>query len=118
MTTITEARVEQAALDWLAELGWQVAHGVDITGAAPAALRDDVSQVVLDAPLRDAPAHACAVWFAACYECTATRPTSRKKRLRPRLSRLRCCRKGALILYNHAQTLSEDDVDFSMEVKE
>ena len=118
MTTITEARVEQAAFDWLAELGWQVAHGVDITGDAPAALRDDVSLVVLDAPLRAAPARTCAVWFAACCESTATRPTNRKKRLGRRLSRLNCCRKGALILYNHAQTLSEDDVDFSMEVKE
>ena len=113
MTTITEARVEQAAFDWLAELGWQVAPGVDISGDAPAALRDDVSQVVLDVPLRDAPARTC----AACCEGTATRPTSRRKRLGWCLSRLRCCRKGALILYNHAQTLSEDDVDFSMEVK-
>ena len=27
MTTITEADVEAAALDWLSSLGWQVAHG-------------------------------------------------------------------------------------------
>ena len=27
MTTITEADVEAAALDWLSGLGWQVAHG-------------------------------------------------------------------------------------------
>ena len=54
MTTITESDVEQAALDWLVELGWQVAQGVDITGDVPGALRDDVSQVVLDAPLCDA----------------------------------------------------------------
>ena len=27
MTTITEAEVEQAALEWLAGLGWQTARG-------------------------------------------------------------------------------------------
>ena len=54
MTTLTESDVEQAALEWLAELGWQVAQGVDITGDVPGALRDDLSQVVLTAPLRDA----------------------------------------------------------------
>ena len=54
VTTITEAHVEQAALDWLADLGWQVERGVDITGDAPGALRDSVSDVVLDAALRDA----------------------------------------------------------------
>ena len=30
MTTFTEADVEQAALDWLSGLGWDVAHGPDI----------------------------------------------------------------------------------------
>ena len=54
MTTLTESDVEQAALDWLAELGWKVANGVDITGDVSGALRDSLSQVVLDAPLRDA----------------------------------------------------------------
>ena len=54
MTTLTESDVEQTALDWLAELGWQVACGVDISGDVPGALRDNPSQVVLDAPLRDA----------------------------------------------------------------
>ena len=53
MTTLTESDVEQAALDWLVELGWQVAQGVDITGDVPGALRDNLTQVVLDAPLRD-----------------------------------------------------------------
>lgn len=57
MTTLTESDVEQAALDWLEELGWRVAHGVDITGDVPGALRNSLSQVVLDAPLRAALAH-------------------------------------------------------------
>ena len=30
MTTINEADVGAAALNWLAALGWQVAHGPDV----------------------------------------------------------------------------------------
>ena len=30
MTILTEGDVEEAALAWLAGLGWQVAHGPDI----------------------------------------------------------------------------------------
>ena len=54
MTTLTEADVEQAALDWLAALGWQVAHGPDIAPDSPGAERDDYGQVVLESRLRDA----------------------------------------------------------------
>ena len=54
MTTITEADVEQAALDWLAGLGWAVAHGPDIAPDTPNAERDDYGQVVLERRLRDA----------------------------------------------------------------
>ena len=54
MTTITEADVEQIALDWLRELGWQVAHGPDIAPDTPNAERDDYGQVVLERRLRDA----------------------------------------------------------------
>ena len=56
MTTITEAEVEQAALEWLAGLGWQVAHGPDIAPNTPNAERDDYGQVVLERRLRAAPA--------------------------------------------------------------
>ena len=35
MTTLTEAEVEQAALDWLSCLGWAVAHGPDIAPEMP-----------------------------------------------------------------------------------
>ena len=41
MTTITEADVEQVALDWLSGLGWQVTHGPDIAPDASNAERDD-----------------------------------------------------------------------------
>ena len=54
MTTITEADVEQAALDWLSGLGWQVAHGPDIAPDTPNAERDDYGQVTLERRLRDA----------------------------------------------------------------
>ena len=39
MTTLTEADVEQAALDWLATQGWRVAHRQDIAPGTPAAER-------------------------------------------------------------------------------
>ena len=54
MTTITEADVEQATLDWLAALGWQVAHGPDIgtDGAYPE--RGEYGQVALERRLSDA----------------------------------------------------------------
>ena len=54
MTTITEAEVEQAALDWLKGLGWQVARGPDIAPETPIAERTDYGQVVLERRLRDA----------------------------------------------------------------
>ena len=54
MTTLTEADVEQAALDWQAALGWQIGHGPDIAPDTPGAERDDYGQVVLKRRLRDA----------------------------------------------------------------
>ena len=54
MTTITEADVEQAALDWLSDLGWQVAHGPDIAPDTPNSERGDYVQVVLEQRQRDA----------------------------------------------------------------
>ena len=54
MTTLTEAVVEQVALEWLGTLGWQVAHGPDIAPDALNAERDDYGQVVLERRLRDA----------------------------------------------------------------
>lgn len=53
MATLTEADVEAATLDWLAALGWQVAHGSDVAPDAPDAERDDYGQVVLEERLRE-----------------------------------------------------------------
>ena len=53
MTTLTEADVEEAALDWLATIGWDVAHGSDIAPDAPGVERDGYSKVVLERRLRD-----------------------------------------------------------------
>ena len=55
MTTLTEADVEDAALEWLAALGWQTAHGPDIGPGAPAEERASYGSVVLERRLRDAP---------------------------------------------------------------
>ena len=54
MTTFNESTVEAAALEWLASLGWQTAHGPDISPDAPDAERNDYGQVVLERRLRDA----------------------------------------------------------------
>ena len=54
MTTLTEADVEQAALAWLTDLGWQVSRGADVAPDALGAERSDCGQVVLERRLRDA----------------------------------------------------------------
>ena len=54
MTTLTEADVEDAALEWLAALGWQTAHGPDIGPGAPGEERADYGAVVLERRLQDA----------------------------------------------------------------
>ncbi len=54
MTTLTEADVEEVALEWLSDLGWQVAHGPDIAPDQPRAERYSFEQVVLERRLRDA----------------------------------------------------------------
>ena len=54
MTTLTEADVEDAALEWLAAFGWQTAHGPDIAPGALGEERADYGAVVLGRRLRDA----------------------------------------------------------------
>ena len=54
MGIMTESTVEQAALAWLSELGWQVKHGPDIAPDGLFAERRDFGQVVLERRLRDA----------------------------------------------------------------
>ena len=54
MTRFTESEVEDAALEWLAGLGWTVAHGPDVAPGAPAAERADYDEVVLEHRLRGA----------------------------------------------------------------
>ena len=53
MTTFGESTVEDATLNWLAGLGWSVAHGPDIAPDALATERSDYGQVVLEQRLRD-----------------------------------------------------------------
>lgn len=52
--TFNESTVEEAALAWLAELGWQVAHGPDIAPESAAPERDDYREVILAGRLGDA----------------------------------------------------------------
>ena len=54
MTTLSEADVEQAALDWLQATGWSVRHGPEIAPETPDAERSGYDQVVLEQRLRDA----------------------------------------------------------------
>ena len=52
-TTLAEADVEQAALEWLWGLDLQVLHGLDIAPDMPNAEREDNGQVVLERKRRD-----------------------------------------------------------------
>ena len=51
---VSEARVEQAALDWLFNLGWHVAYGPDIAPGTPGTERTNFTKVVLEERLLDA----------------------------------------------------------------
>ena len=53
MSAFSESGVEAAALAWLADLGWAVAHGPDIAPDALAAERSDYGQVLLEQRLCD-----------------------------------------------------------------
>ncbi len=53
-TSLTESDVEAAALEWLRELGWRVAHGPAIAPDSEGAERADYAEVVLARRLRDA----------------------------------------------------------------
>ena len=51
---VTESVVEEAALQWLAEVGWRVAYGPDVEPEKLGAERDDFGEVVLTRRLRAA----------------------------------------------------------------
>ena len=51
---IAESEVEEAALGWLRDLDWKVAHGPDIAPDQGAAERADYAEIVLPGRLRDA----------------------------------------------------------------
>ena len=54
MQGFTEWEVEEAALAWLDNIGWNIAHGPDIAPDTPGAERADYGDVVLEGRLRDA----------------------------------------------------------------
>lgn len=54
MSKFTENHVEEAALEWLGEMGWSVAYGVDASPDGPQPIRAAYHDVVLIDRLRDA----------------------------------------------------------------
>ena len=54
MTSLNESVVEEAALDWLVELGYTRVHGPEIGPGEPASERADYGAAVLEGRLRDA----------------------------------------------------------------
>ena len=54
MNGASEATVEEAALDWLRDIGWSTAYGPDIAPGAEAAERDDYADAFLPRRLRGA----------------------------------------------------------------
>ncbi len=54
LNPIYESDIEEAALDWLDELGYAVLHGPDIAPDAPDAERSSYSKVILERRFRDA----------------------------------------------------------------
>src|SRR5574337_758647 len=57
MSIVSEGAVEQAALQWLAALGWEVGHGPDVSPPdpkTPGTERDSYRQVALPQRLRAA----------------------------------------------------------------
>lgn len=52
MTTLTEADVEQAALDWLATVGWDVARGPDIAPYTLGTRRDALLPKLVSGEMR------------------------------------------------------------------
>ena len=57
MTTFTESEVEDAALEWLESLGWEVAHGPHIAPHAAGSERTDYTEVILENRLLQALDH-------------------------------------------------------------
>jgi type I site-specific restriction-modification system R (restriction) subunit len=54
MGKLAESHVEEAALEWLGELGWQVAYGIEVTPDGEVPIRAAYSDVVLIDRLREA----------------------------------------------------------------
>lgn len=54
MSGVSEANVEEAALDWLRDVGWAVAYGPDIAPDAVATERDGYAEGFLSSRLRGA----------------------------------------------------------------
>jgi type I restriction enzyme R subunit len=54
MSSFNESTVEDAALEWFGDLGYEVAHGPRIAPGEPEAERDSFGEAVLTGRLREA----------------------------------------------------------------
>jgi len=54
MSSFSESVVEEAAIGWLADLGWSIKHGPDIAPGEPDTERTDYAQVILEDRLQQA----------------------------------------------------------------
>lgn len=66
VSSLNEAAVEDAALAYLEDLGWGVAHGPDIAPDTPGAERSDYGDVVFGAAIARC---ACAAQSRSSYGC-------------------------------------------------
>ena len=51
---MNETQLENLCLDWFAENGWEVVHGVDIAPDSSNPLRKDYKQILIEADLQTA----------------------------------------------------------------
>ena len=67
---MNETQLENLCLDWFAENGWEVVHGIDIAPESSNPLRKDYKQILLEADVQAAferlNPHLPASCFAAC----------------------------------------------------
>jgi len=57
MVNLTESGIEEAALSWLGNLGYETLFGLDIASGKPTTERESYEQVMLENRLRRALAH-------------------------------------------------------------
>lgn len=65
---MNETQLENLCLDWFAENGWEVVHGIDIAPESSNPLRKDYKQILIEADLQDAFERLNPHLPASCFE--------------------------------------------------